>query len=130
MAGGGGGWRGSRPRRPADEAYRAEVQKWRDEREARLKADGGWLSVAGLFWLKEGENRFGTDPAGDIVLPEGSAPAKAGVFELKGEQVTVALLPGASGRIGRQARLRARRRCGPTPPARPTCSRWARSRCT
>jgi hypothetical protein len=83
----------------ADEAYRAEVQKWRADRETRLKADGGWLSLAGLFWLNEGPNRFGTDPAGDIVLPEGSAPAKAGVFELRAGQVTVALLPGASGRV-------------------------------
>jgi hypothetical protein len=82
-----------------DEAYRAEVQKWRADREARLKADGGWLTVAGLFWLKEGENRFGADPAADVVLPEGSVPAKAGVFELKGGRVTVALLPGAPGRI-------------------------------
>jgi hypothetical protein len=87
----------------ADEAYRAEVQKWREERETRLKADGGWLTLAGLFWLKEGANRFGTDPAGDIVLPEGSAPAKTGVFELTGEQVTVALQPGVSGRIGGKA---------------------------
>lgn len=84
----------------ADEAYRAEVQKWRADREERLKADGGWLTVAGLFWLQEGPNRFGTDPAGEIVLPEGSAPAKAGVFELQGEQVTVALQPGVNGRIG------------------------------
>jgi uncharacterized protein (DUF1684 family) len=87
----------------ADEAYRAEVRKWRAEREAQLKADGGWLTVAGLFWLKEGDNRFGTDPAGDIVLPPGSAPAKAGVFALSGERVTVSLLPGASGRVGGRA---------------------------
>ena len=78
------------------------MQKWRADREARLKADGGWLSLAGLFWLNEGPNRFGTDPAGDIVLPEGSAPAKAGVFELQAGQVTVALLPGASGRLAGQ----------------------------
>jgi uncharacterized protein (DUF1684 family) len=83
----------------ADEAYRAEVRKWRAEREARLKADGGWLTLAGLFWLNEGENRFGTDPAGDIVLPAGSAPAEAGVFERRGEQVSVALQPGVNGRI-------------------------------
>ena len=87
----------------ASEAYRAEVQAWRQERETRLKADGGWLTLAGLFWLKEGPNRFGTDPAGDIVLPEGSAPAKTGAFELTGEQVTVALQPGATGRIGGKA---------------------------
>ena len=88
------------PLATADEAYRAEVRRWRADREARLTADGGWLTVAGLFWLKEGENRFGTDPAADVVLPVGSAPAKAGVFTLKGERVTVTLLPGASGRVG------------------------------
>jgi uncharacterized protein len=84
----------------ADEAYRAAVRKWRSEREARLKSDGGWLTVAGLFWLKEGDNRFGTDPGADIVLPAGSAPAKAGVFARKGERVTLTLLPGSSGRVG------------------------------
>jgi uncharacterized protein (DUF1684 family) len=86
-----------------DAAYRAEVLKWRADREARLKADGGWLTVAGLFWLKEGESRFGTDPAADVVLPEGAAPAKAGVFELSREQVTVTLLPGVAGRIAEKA---------------------------
>jgi uncharacterized protein (DUF1684 family) len=78
----------------ADETYRAAVKKWRDDREARLKADGGWLSVAGLSWLKPGENRFGTDKASAIVLPEGSAPAHAGSFELKGGEATVKLAPG------------------------------------
>ena len=90
---------GSLVRAGADEAYRAEIQKWRADRETRLKADGGWLTLAGLFWLKEGPSGFGTDPAGDIVLPEGSAPAKAGVFELKAGQVTVTLQPGVGGRI-------------------------------
>ncbi len=73
----------------ADEAYRADIQAWRERREASLKADGGWLSVAGLFWLKEGPNRFGTDPKGDIVLPAGSAPARAGVFDFAGGRTTV-----------------------------------------
>jgi uncharacterized protein len=78
----------------ADETYRAAVRKWRDERESRLKADGGWLSVAGLAWLKPGENRFGTDKASAIVLPAGSGPANAGSFELKAGETTVKLAPG------------------------------------
>ncbi len=86
----------------ADETYRVAVQKWRGEREARLKADGGWLSVAGLAWLKPGENRFGTDKAAAVVLPEGSAPATAGVFELKGTETTVRL---AEGTVARMAGL-------------------------
>jgi len=114
------------PSAAGDEAYRAEVQKWRADREARLKADGGWLTVAGLFWLREGASRFGTDPAGDIVLPDGSTAAKAGVFELKGGQVTVSLLAGASGRIAGKA-VSGPSRCSPTPPARRTSSRWAPS---
>jgi uncharacterized protein (DUF1684 family) len=59
--------------------YEAEIQSWRTARETRLKAEGGWLSVAGLFWLKEGENRFGSEKGNDIVLPA-SAPAQAGAF--------------------------------------------------
>jgi uncharacterized protein len=87
------------PAGAADAAYRAGIVEWRHEREARLKADGGWLTVAGLFWLKEGENSFGTDPSLDIVLPSGSAPARAGVFLLKGEETTVSLAPGVEGEI-------------------------------
>jgi uncharacterized protein (DUF1684 family) len=79
----------------ADEAYRAEVRKWRDEREARLKADGGWLSVAGLFWLEEGRKTFGSDKASDFVLPA-SAPPNAGVFERRGTAVRVVLEPGVA----------------------------------
>jgi uncharacterized protein len=75
----------------ADEGYRGEIEAWRARREASLKADGGWLSVAGLFWLKDGPNRFGTDPKGDIVLPPGSAPSRAGVFELAAGKVTVTI---------------------------------------
>ena len=45
----------------ADPAYVREIEGWRRERVQRLTADGGWLTVAGLFWLKPGANRFGAD---------------------------------------------------------------------
>lgn len=61
-------------------AYKASVEKWRGQREVRLKSDDGWLSVAGLFWLHKGENRFGSATSNDIVLPN-SAPSEAGSFE-------------------------------------------------
>src|SRR5688572_17715190 len=82
-----------------DAAYRAEIAKWRQEREARLKGDGGWLQVAGLFWLKDGANTFGTDGKSAIVLPAGSAPARAGVFELRGGKVTVRMQPGVDATV-------------------------------
>jgi uncharacterized protein (DUF1684 family) len=63
-----------------DSAYRAEIQKWREGYEENLKKDNGWLTLAGLFWLKEGENDFGTGSGNAIVLPKGSAPGAAGTF--------------------------------------------------
>jgi uncharacterized protein (DUF1684 family) len=69
--------------------YQSEIAEWRKNREAKLKADGGWLSVAGLFWLHEGANHFGTAPANDIVLPDG--PAQAGTFQLQGGKVSLAM---------------------------------------
>jgi uncharacterized protein (DUF1684 family) len=82
------------PAQPAGDAYEAEIQSWRADREARLKADDGWLSVVGLFWLKEGANRFGAAPDNEIVLPAGSAPARAGVLELRGTTTSLRLEPG------------------------------------
>ena len=35
--------------------YRREIEQWREQREAELKAEDGWLTVTGLFWLKPGE---------------------------------------------------------------------------
>jgi uncharacterized protein len=64
-------------------AYKVSVEKWRHAYEATLESDDGWLTVAGLFWLHPGQNRFGTDPLGDIVLPEGSTPADVGCFDFQ-----------------------------------------------
>jgi len=52
--------------------YQAGIVKWREQKQTELKADGGWLTVTGLFWLKEGENRVEGAP-GVFVLHEGKA---------------------------------------------------------
>jgi uncharacterized protein (DUF1684 family) len=70
----------------ADDAYVQALMKWRQEREATLKSDTGWLTVAGLFFLNQGRNTFGSGPLNDIVLPA-DAPPEAGAFELNGQKV-------------------------------------------
>lgn len=67
--------------------YLTEIKNWRTERQNNLLADDGWLTVTGLFFLKEGHNSFGTNPDNDIVLPAG--PKQAGSFELRNRQVTL-----------------------------------------
>jgi uncharacterized protein (DUF1684 family) len=81
----------------ADEGatYRASVEKWRQEYEADLRSDHGWLTISGLFWLHEGENRFGSDPTNDIVLPD-SAPAEAGYFEFHAGKTIAHIKPGVA----------------------------------
>jgi len=69
--------------------YQSEIEEWRRAREARLKADDGWLTVAGLFWLHEGVNPFGSHADNEIVLPDG--PSRGGSFELRGGNVTVSM---------------------------------------
>ncbi|HEX8142070.1 MAG TPA: DUF1684 domain-containing protein [Pyrinomonadaceae bacterium] len=61
-----------------ENAYRQQIEKWQSERAASLRSEDGWLTLVGLFWLKEGENRFGSDKSNSIVLPEGKAPKLAG----------------------------------------------------
>ena len=62
------------------DAHRASVEAWRAERYAALRRDLGWLTLAGLGWLKEGTNTIGAAPASDVVLPSG--PGAAGTISL------------------------------------------------
>jgi uncharacterized protein (DUF1684 family) len=67
-----------------DVAYQKEIEEWRQALDTMLKRRNSWLALAGLFWLHQGSNSFGTDPANDIVLPPGSAPSVVGDFLFSG----------------------------------------------
>jgi uncharacterized protein (DUF1684 family) len=70
--------------RSAEAVYRAEVDKWRAERIARLTADDGWLTLVGLSWLKEGDNSVGADPSNQIVLSTAKSPPLLGRIRVTG----------------------------------------------
>jgi uncharacterized protein len=72
----------------AEDAYVASIVKWRQEKEADLRRDDGWLTLAGLFWLKQGKNSFGSDWGNAIVLPP-PAPAHLGDLVLQGTNITL-----------------------------------------
>jgi uncharacterized protein len=67
----------------AQTAYVGEIEKWRAEREAKLKDESGWLTVAGLFWLKEGVNTIGAGPGYDVELTENFRGGKFGEIDFR-----------------------------------------------
>ncbi len=76
-------------------AYRTEIEKWKEPRLTGLTRDDGWLTLCGFFWLKEGENRFGTDSSNQIIFPIGKAPKVAGSLWLENGVVQVKVQKGA-----------------------------------
>src|SRR5262249_18369906 len=73
-----------------DENYRAQFRKWQAALDQERREQ--WLTLAGLFWLKTGENPFGSAPNNAIVFPEKST-AHAGVLMLAGKIVSVRFAP-------------------------------------
>lgn len=61
-----------------DQAYKKEIEEWRQKRFTRLSSDQGWLTLCGFFWLNEGENKMGSDSTNLIIFPPSTSPAFAG----------------------------------------------------
>lgn len=70
--------------------YVAEIKAWQQKRLLGLKNKNGWLSLAGLFWLKEGKNTFGSDKGNDLVITDVKAPAHIGTFFWEKDEVRFA----------------------------------------
>ena len=64
-----------------------EIHAWQQQRDAKLRAPDSWLTLVGLFWLKEGSNTIGSADNNDFVLPK-TAAAHAGTLRLEHKKVT------------------------------------------
>jgi len=71
------------------------IQEWRARRFEEINGEDGWTTLVGLFWLVEGQNRFGSDPSNEIVLPQTSASRFTGSFRLDKGIVTLEAKPAA-----------------------------------
>jgi uncharacterized protein len=83
---------------PAGE--QAEVLAWRQQRAAALTSDSGWLTLAGLFWLHQGDNSFGSAAGNELVLNNPALAANAGVFQVSGAAVSFQARPGSGVTLG------------------------------
>ena len=53
--------------------HKQAIEAWRASRHERLEQPNGWLTLIGLEWLKDGENRVGSASDNDIQLTGGPA---------------------------------------------------------
>jgi uncharacterized protein len=67
--------------------YRQQFDEWNADRLESLVNPTGWMRLAGLYWLEEGENTFGSSDTVDIRFPEGTIADYAGIFEKDGNTV-------------------------------------------
>ncbi len=67
-------------------AYIESIERWQNERLEGLKDKDGWLNLAGIYWLEEGIQTFGSDSSNDIIFPA-KAPAFIGTLSVENETV-------------------------------------------
>jgi len=67
--------------------FTAKTDAWHAKRLERLRSDGGWLTLAGLWWIEEGDHALGSDPS--LPLSCDALPfAQCGVIRRRGATVS------------------------------------------
>ena len=77
-------------------SYIESVEQWQQDRLEDLKSKDGWLNLAGIYWLKEGEQTFGSHHSNDIVFPD-KAAAFIGTITLRDEVAHIKVFDEAFG---------------------------------
>jgi uncharacterized protein len=84
---------GGKPAPPSPE-YKAKIEQWQQKRSSSVSSKTGWLTVSGLYWLRPGENTFGTDSSCAVILPPGKAPGNAGSIWWRPDSIFAIPIPG------------------------------------
>ena len=82
--------------------FNNDLEEWRAQRYADLREADGYLSLAGLYWLEDGEHTFGSDSSNSIVFPE-NAPLHIGTLVVADSVVTMRVRPEAGVTIDGEA---------------------------
>ena len=85
----------------AEPTFAEEIRQWREGREKSLRSDNGWLTLAGRFPLKPGDNTFGIGKDNDVVFPpqlKGAGGDRLGTLRVDttAKKVTLKLPEGVS----------------------------------
>ncbi len=69
-------------------AYNASIKHFDSLRIKALTEQNGWLNLAGLYWLKPGDNSFGSASNNTLVFKHKNMPALLGKFKVLGKRVS------------------------------------------
>jgi len=69
-------------------AYTTSIKHFDTLRMNALTDKNGWLNLAGLYWLKQGDNTFGSAAANTLVFKHKNMPAVLGKFKVAGTKVS------------------------------------------
>lgn len=83
----------------SDAIYETEIIEWQQKRNAYQVSEEGWVNLAGLFWLKEGINTFGSGAENDLIFPAQRIAEQGGFMLLKQGVVTIEGAPGVELRL-------------------------------
>jgi uncharacterized protein (DUF1684 family) len=67
------------------QSHEEQIKDWRQARDERLASDSGWMTLVGLEWLQEGENRVGSGASSTVKIPGG--PALWGTIHVDGDEL-------------------------------------------
>jgi uncharacterized protein len=81
---------------PVPNNYLQELEEWKADRMESLTNPTGWMKLAGMYFLEEGENSFGSGEGVDIQFPKGMIPEYAGIITLKNGVVTMSVAGGVN----------------------------------
>jgi len=86
----------------ADKEYYNEIKQYQQQLDEQLRTPDGWLTLVGLHWLNEGENKVGSDQANEVPLPKDSCPALVGTIQKQEHKVTFKPASGVEVFVGDQ----------------------------
>ncbi len=76
---------------PSD--YDTELAAFFANRHESLTKPNGWMRIAGMYWLNEGVNSFGSDSANNVVFPKDKISLNAGEFRVERDSVWMMPFP-------------------------------------
>jgi uncharacterized protein (DUF1684 family) len=87
----------------ADREYADSIDAFHRRRTTAIAGPEGWATHLGLWWLKPGVNRIGTDSSFAIALPANRSPRMLGDIVVEGDSARFVPVKGAPVHIGQDA---------------------------